>query len=445
MREADLPSPNIGARGHALRRASSQAISQVQVAAAYYAGGKHPDAAALRAFFDGCAAAAASLMTSSAYLGVVATRLNIPSLANTSYKQIGSRRWFIARDDISELQLQFPNWFANNAVNEAGSGGTATFRASIEYPAGTFKQVKWSGNAVSPTVADGDSTPLSDKTAVVIPKGAVFWVRVFGEFSNAVVLNSLSKSAWQPGGDNIEYAASGLTDKTLGGTIPNGFNGVTFGPTLIVAATKAVSFLILGDSRNKGGATDPGTDTADATGDIGETARSVGASFAYVNAGTASETQQAFRGNCTRRRALANYVSHVINNGSINDFIAGRTAAQLRGDVEAVAAMFPDKVYVHSTIGPSSTSSDWTTVEGQTPFSNESSRVGFNTDLRNGTVAGVDVMVDFADAIESSRNSGKWAVGAGGVALTNDGLHANQAGAIRIRDSGKFVASNFTR
>lgn len=55
MRESDLPSPDIGARGYHLRRLASQAISQLEISAPAYAGGKHPDATKLRAFFSYCA------------------------------------------------------------------------------------------------------------------------------------------------------------------------------------------------------------------------------------------------------------------------------------------------------------------------------------------------------------------------------------------------------
>ena len=380
----------------------------------------------------------------SLYLGQVATRANIPSLLNTSFKQINSRRFHIARDDVTTLQLAFPNWFANNTVNEAGSGGTATFAASVEYPANTFTQVTWSASATSPVVADGGTSPLSDAVAVAIPAGATFWVRVFGQYSNGVVLNSLGSSAFSAGGDQIEYAASGLADRTMSGTIGTGSTSVMFGACLIVAMTRKASFTIIGDSRNKGGASAPGIDTADATGDLGETARSVGISFGYINAGTASETQQQFLANNSRRTALAQYTSHVINNGSVNDLINNRTAAQLQADVTSVAALFPGKIYVQSTIGPRTTSTDsWATTANQTPFAQEAARVTYNTALRNGSISGVSRVVDFADAIESARNSGLIAVSGG--ALSADGLHWNQAGNIRIRDSGVFVPSSFAR
>lgn len=59
MREADLPSPNIGGTGFHLRRVAVKAISQIQAAARNMPGGVHPRAGQLRAFFSFCADALA--------------------------------------------------------------------------------------------------------------------------------------------------------------------------------------------------------------------------------------------------------------------------------------------------------------------------------------------------------------------------------------------------
>ena len=65
MRETDLPSPGIGARGHHLRRIAAMSISQLEVAAPGY-GGTHPAATNLRAFFSACANALIALDTTPA-------------------------------------------------------------------------------------------------------------------------------------------------------------------------------------------------------------------------------------------------------------------------------------------------------------------------------------------------------------------------------------------
>lgn len=55
MREASLPSPGIGNRGYHLRRVAANSISDIEKSARAYAGGTHPKASQLRAFFIACA------------------------------------------------------------------------------------------------------------------------------------------------------------------------------------------------------------------------------------------------------------------------------------------------------------------------------------------------------------------------------------------------------
>jgi uncharacterized protein YjdB len=62
IRESDLTSPGIGAKGHHLRRIAANAISQLEVAGSYYGNGRHPDATALEAFFQECVDAAHDLI-----------------------------------------------------------------------------------------------------------------------------------------------------------------------------------------------------------------------------------------------------------------------------------------------------------------------------------------------------------------------------------------------
>lgn len=58
MQEFTLPSPNIGGKGHHLRRIAANAISQLEMSAMDYASGIHPGATELAAFFTACATAA---------------------------------------------------------------------------------------------------------------------------------------------------------------------------------------------------------------------------------------------------------------------------------------------------------------------------------------------------------------------------------------------------
>ena len=55
MREANLPSPNIGATGFHLRRVAAKAIGEIQSTCARSGSSTHPRASELRAFFAACA------------------------------------------------------------------------------------------------------------------------------------------------------------------------------------------------------------------------------------------------------------------------------------------------------------------------------------------------------------------------------------------------------
>jgi uncharacterized protein YjdB len=57
MQEFDLPSPDIGGKGHHLRRIAAQAINYVQTHEAAYEDGIHPSAETLTDFFTACVTA----------------------------------------------------------------------------------------------------------------------------------------------------------------------------------------------------------------------------------------------------------------------------------------------------------------------------------------------------------------------------------------------------
>jgi len=62
MKEATLPSPGPGSKSMHLRRIAANSISQLEMIAPKYPTGKHPDAPKLKAFFDACSAAAATMV-----------------------------------------------------------------------------------------------------------------------------------------------------------------------------------------------------------------------------------------------------------------------------------------------------------------------------------------------------------------------------------------------
>ena len=340
----------------------------------------------------------------------------------TVNKQIMSRTQHRARDNIKSLQLVFGNWYVNASGVETGLGGSTTITASIEYPLGTFTQVKFSGVAAG-VAADGANL-VSDAVAVLIPDGATFWVRSFFDSATGIVYRNTFDVNYLGG---AEYAPSGLTDKTMSGSIT--LAGAAFPPLAIIGNTNRPSALMIGDSRTYGS-----SDTMDATVAVGNLERSLYPSIATINSGRNADRAQYLLASHTKRLALANYVTDVVISLGINDLIASRTAAQVETDLEGVISAFAGIPVFIATLEPVSTSSDsFATIGNQTTAASNAERVTLNAAIRSG-LAGAAGYFELADSVESSRDSGKWKVTGAANGYTPDGLHANRAGSLLSRD-----------
>lgn len=131
MRDFDLPSPGIGATGHHLRRVAAKAISYIQINKR--AGGTHPSASQLRAFFSACADNLISYDASSANEGTVPVGVFTPA----------AKQYSIAAGPA-----------AGPALNTGGSKG------AVSYSSGT--PAKCTVNA-----ATGVITPIATGTSVI--------------------------------------------------------------------------------------------------------------------------------------------------------------------------------------------------------------------------------------------------------------------------------------
>lgn len=378
----------------------------------------------------------------SLYLGQVATKCYIPSGVSATNKTATSRSHHVARDDIAALQIELPNWYwaRSGTGPETNGGGNVTVTASIEYPAGVFTQVKWSG-ATSKVIASGASA-LSDMIAVTIPNGASFWVRTFVNAVTAIVFcegNTGFARRDLANGEAYEYSASTTTDKTMGGTVNDVGAASTpiYVPTAIIAYTRRPSFLLIGNSRDWGF-----TDTHDGSGDLGDICRSLGPSYGYINAGCAGDTFSAFIAGSTQRQALKQYVSHVIIGDAINALRSNgqnKSAATVLTELQSILAFFSDKRRITTTLGgPRSTSSDsWAALNGvnQTADANNAEAAAYNNAIRAG-VANSDAYFEIMDQVENVRGQGKWWTTGVAQATTTDGLHSTQLGYLRIKNSG---------
>jgi hypothetical protein len=318
----------------------------------------------------------------SLYLGQVATRTFIPNTFNGTNKQIMSRTFHYARDAITSLQLVIPNFYFNLLASpgstEAGPGSGTSITASIEYPAATFTQVKFSGSATG-SPAD-NSLLVSDAVSIAIPNGAQFFVRTWFSNANGIMFGLYSSSNGLSTGDGTVFGVT-TPDLTMSGSITQATNVVGVAPCAIIAQTRKASVYLLGDSRVFGL-----RDTGDSSGDLGELARSLGPTLAYINGGCPGDRSVDFTTGThgANRRALMAYTSHMISNFGINDVTAGNSPASVLSAYQTITGYHPGPKYI-CTIAPQTTGA-WTLANGsdQTVTANEANRVSLNTSIRSG-------------------------------------------------------------
>lgn len=377
--------------------------------------------------------------TNTPYVGVTATGSGMPNKATTSLFQFNSRSHHWARSSMSTPRFKFPSWWWQRTddgiatqYREHNIGGNITYRAAVEYPAGTYTPIMFAGTR------NGVATPgidiMSDPIPVNIPDGAEFWVHTYGTSTwGFVYIQGDTNSSFidRGNGEAFETATSGLADKTLtGGIIDSGStNGSIVRPLAIVDETTKPSILFLTDGRGWA------FDTITSQGYMGELERGLGPHFGYINTVSPSETLAGFRDNGTKRAALRQHCSHVIIAIGINSLRTvaggGLTSEAALAEQQQVIAMFPNKRVLTTTLAPVSS-----TANGQTPDANASAISSYNNAQRS-VVSGASGFIEISDAVENGRGTGRWIEG-----YTANGLHANPAGYTAI---GSLTSSERTK
>lgn len=384
-------------------------------------------------------------------LRFAATRCSIPNSAVNNKSQIMTRSGHRAWVALSQIKVGFPAVRispASNDLTEFAFPGTATITASVEYPAGVFTQIKFSGVAAGS--CPSGQILFSDLLTLgfTIPAGALFWIRTFFVNGNGVYFTDPSNGGQANAeyGDESSSGTGGLTDKTMAGTITND-SGFCYRPACILASTNLLSVGLIGDSLTEGVGE---TEGRPFLGDVGLLAKTLATVCPMVNLGLGGTTLQnpppagshEYWGKTgTARAQLLAYCTDFIIHLGTNDlaaFVGNRTAAQVATDLQtfitttlpALGAPAGAHKYL-ATIGPLTTSTDgWVTAANQTVGANEAQRVIYNNSIR-GSIANVDGTFDVADVLETSRNSGLW-----NPSFTSDGLHGNVTGYSAVASSG---------
>ena len=368
------------------------------------------------------------------YLGVVATRGYCPVNFYGGPTNIMSRTKHIARDTLSSVKAAFTGFQISAQQGEKGTGAPSTVTASIEYPLGTFTQLKF-GTAVQGQIPDGDFV-VSDFVSLPtpIPPGAAFYVRNFWSNPTGVLFTGFANGS-VPG----EGAEIGSTDKTMSGTIAAAA-GPVLHPLAIIAPTLNPSIMLIGDSIMFG-VQDTLNDLAC---DQGIVARSVGPHFGYTNFGCPGDTIAAALAKGSNRLALSKYYSTVVSDyGGVNDNARGAPA--VIADMQTLGGLYAGLRRFNVTRVPSGSNS----TDGYATVANQSGANAGLLAINQAVRAGMPNWDDFFDvgaALESAPESGLWTVGPNGSgAVTSDGTHPNLLGNVLILRSGAVRPEAFRR
>lgn len=346
-----------------------------------------------------------------------------------------------ATTTAADLRVVWANWTSAGS-NGADTDGTSNVNLTvrIEYPVGTFWPVSFNGisSVTTPKVMAPGATLVSDAVTAlpVIPAGAIFYVHAYltvtsgGRWINTHRPNSLPNSSWCTG----EGYTTGTTETDMSGQalVNPGTTAMMPGPVAILADAVEPShktIVGLGDSIMQGSISNRGVGQQYLSVRLADQA---GIFTIGRSGGTAAELTTA-RGKY--RWPLFSTADVLVIGYGVNDLTASPTLASLQASLISIwqkAYGRAGKVY-QTTITPWSSSTDnWTTVDGQTPRASDPTRIAFNDWLRAGapmnalgqavTVGTVGARIagdaghflygylEIADSCETTRNSGLWKV-----------------------------------
>jgi hypothetical protein len=371
-----------------------------------------------------------------ARLAQVGNRCSIATTLHATATQIMSRKGHQNKVAVTSLRVGIPNWYIlSGGSGEAGSGGIATFEASVEYPAGVYTRITFGG--LDAGVTANNTTLISDEVAVAIPADTDYWIQIYAVFANRIVHTFQIEAAFGDRG----VAGTSVTNSVMT-TFANS-SSIILPPVLILAEHSLPCVLAIGDSRCYGtGATGANASIS------GEIIPSLHGFLPYSNTGRHGINATTLSSSLSaRRKEMAAYFSDVILQPGINDITAGGSDATLRTNLNscltALNLINPDVRVSLTTLSPVSTSTDsWATTVNQTTHATNAVRTAHN-DWRRTVPAGYFACYETADAVESARNSGLWAVTGAAFGIASDSTHASNGGYAAIVASGAIDPNSF--
>lgn len=381
----------------------------------------------------------------------VASRGRISSNLLTATAQAMSKSFHFNRtgQNITSLGVRLPNWYglqSQTSNNETAQGGPCTFQVSVEYPIGGTRQLLTIGGQSTFTAADNTDTDTDIVNLTTpIPAGAAFQIWVYRSGMTNMVYWSSRWNGTVPD-DQMQTGAS-VANVTLTGALTSSTGSPGYGPSAIFSRMNTKAAFLWGDSRCMGTG-----DVADASGDIGELARSVGNSttgIPYINAGVGSTKISTFlTGVNSKRLSLANtFCTGEACNYGVNDLGANETAATIEADLIAGHALFSPANKFQTTVYCASTSTNqWTAVDGsdQTTQTYNPARLTLNAAVKAG-LSGLTGSFDSTSAVALGGDDtvGKFNANGTPDAWTTDGLHTTQLGYLAIMNLGAINPALF--
>lgn len=354
------------------------------------------------------------------YVGNLATRGLICSRQNATAKHSMSKSVHVARSPFIGARFRYENWWVDGGIGEKATGAPATIEAWIEYPQGEYTRLTFAGSQVG-TIPNGGSLE-SDPLSITIPAGAIYYEWVHLSNPLGVISNYAAK-----GLDRVKIGDTATTEMLEPGDPLSAAVTIYCASAVIGRTTKPSVFLI---ETERGAGYNESRPTAG--GDTGGIGRAVGPAFAYTRGTIEADTLEYLAAPTSgypfstfmKRRAVADYHSHIVVNLGFRDLQRGRIADELYSWLVSLCAYFAPKPVFIGTIAPMTASTDaWSTVAGQTPSGYESQRVTINRYIRRG-IPGAAGVIDSARAVETGFDSGLWIPGS-----TSDGVVENDLGA----------------
>jgi len=350
---------------------------------------------------------------------------------STGVAYINSRSGHRNFSDITQTALKVT--VQNYISNEVTTTSAMSVKAAIEYPAGTYTRLQFSGadtgSASAGTILTSDFATL----ARPIPPGALFWVRIFATNLSGVPYSSGQNISSV---DSMYYSGAGspIIDATMGAVSAGGGspNPSCIRPLEVIGYSNNPAIVTIGDSRCAG----LGDSSSDNKGNNGYLERAYNPYFAHTNLAVSGDSLNNFMigSQHIQRGLIINRATHIICEYGINDITAlALPLATVQSNISDLSDLYPTKKIYLTTLDPYTTGA-WTATNGldQIVHLKESVRVAYNTWVRGGAAypatANICGYFDVASILESSANPGKWVSNGVPGYTTTDGVHASTTG-----------------